>query len=121
MTTRKVKCYIIVNDHIEERYIPANCIFTTDDGLKYFYDDYGQGSIHWPVIDKPSDAYKRYLIENVKWAKDRLPWAKKESPKEVTDLLAIIANNGKKRFKTDIWENRLKAEAEAWTKKRRKT
>lgn len=100
------KCYIIVNDKVEEKDVPIDCVITDGNGLKYFCDDYGTGSIWWPIIDSPSGAYERYLVENVKWAKDRLPWAMKGSPGEVDGLLAIIKNKGKGRNK--LWQKKLK-------------
>lgn len=100
------KYYVIVNDKVEEKNIRTDCIITDTDGSKYFYDDYGSGSIWWPVVNRLSDVYKRYLTENIKWAKDRLPWARKNSTEEVDMLKAIIKNNGEGR-KPIIWQRRL--------------
>ncbi len=68
------------------------------DGFPVHVDDYGMGAVDWPLMENESDAEETIHIQNVNWAKNRLPWAKKNAPKEVDYLLEVIGGR-KQNFK----------------------
>jgi hypothetical protein len=87
--------FLIVNSYITGPHnIPEKSIVKNKNGEACFVEDYGMGSTHWPIINHPSDAPERHLRDNVLWAKDRMPWAEKNSDKEIPTLKFIISSNG---------------------------
>lgn len=93
-----VSCWLIVNDNVERRVIPLRCLMTNDNGDYYFYDDYGNGSVHWSVINNRSEAFDRQCRDNVLWARERLEWALEHNAKEVPELELVIKTNGYTRL-----------------------
>lgn len=91
------KVFIIVNDNIKDVSVPSEFI-KEENNLKYLIDDYGMGSVFWPIIDSPKDAYDRQCQENVLWAKQRIKWAVDNSPNELKELIEIIETNGTSRL-----------------------
>lgn len=84
----------IINGKVEFRAFYLSDLIQEADGMKYYVMDYGQGSVWWSVIDDASQAYTRQLADDLKWAKNRIIWAKENAPKEVAELQLIIDSNG---------------------------
>lgn len=67
-------------------------------GMPVHEDNYGMGCVHWPLMEKKTDAKKVNEILNINWAKRRLLWAEKEAPNEVEFLKDVISGK-KQNFK----------------------
>ena len=94
----KVKAWCLVNGDVKMMEFPLESLLIDKDGLRYFVDDYGMGAVRWSVINTPKEAYKRQLQDNVKWAKERLIWAKEHAKSEIDELQTVIDSNGWSRF-----------------------
>jgi hypothetical protein len=83
--------YVIVNNNVVKAYYNyTKADITIKNGLRYSIGG-------WSIIDKPSEAYDRQMIENVIWAKQRMKWAVDNAPDEIAELAKIIETKGESR------------------------